>query len=72
MPHGRGVLKDNEKLILGYLENGDWADDSERVIVYWRKHNWMKEWSEGDIGMFKVHRVKREADGSLVEVGKIY
>ena len=32
-PHGRGLLVCEDKVILGYLEEGSWAPDSPQIII---------------------------------------
>jgi hypothetical protein len=32
-PHGRGLLEDEDMIIIGYLEEGSWAPGSPQIII---------------------------------------
>ena len=61
-PHGRGLLVCEDKVILGYLEEGSWAPDSPQIIVY-KKEN-----------LFQVFSLKRVRPNSILqeEYGFLY
>ena len=36
-PHGRGALRTKDHWMFGYFENGDWADESDRIVLTWNE-----------------------------------
>ncbi len=56
IPHGRGALDCEDKLILGYLEDGEWASGSNQVVIQKQKDE------------FRVHKlVKGRPNSKLLE-----
>ena len=37
VPNGRGMFETSDKLILGYLTNGRWAEGSHQIVVFKKK-----------------------------------
>ena len=61
VPSGRGALDCEDKWIFGYIENGEWALLSRRVVIDMSQE------------VFRVHSVETSRPGgSLLELGSIF
>lgn len=60
VPDGRGILECTDRYILGYIEHGNWAPSSYRVVIY------------KGIQVFGSHLLIKKRDGTFLELGYLY
>ncbi len=60
IPRGRGLFDSKDKWILGYVENGKWAENSMQIVILKQKLE------------FRVFKILKARDGALIEFGKMF
>ena len=59
-PHGWGMLETNDKLVLGFVQNGSWVEESQRIVIYKNKNE------------FRVLFSERQRNGIIQYTGQIF
>jgi hypothetical protein len=58
MPYGRGLFENSDKIILGYVEDGEWVLGTQRIVILVKEKK------------FRVHWLIKTRNGRQLEFGQ--